>query len=132
CDHSSETRADAQTRITVVGLTGAGAGRYRHVWLTRPTLRKGRSVDADVGIHAGGAALAGKWLYLADSDALDVFNLDYVLREPGGRYTLPEVERYAVVGGRDIFSSISIDGSGGGPVLVGAAYDATTVADAPV
>ena len=78
-------------------------------------------------LHAGGAAIAGRWLYVAGTDWLYVFNLDHFVQEGDGPYQLPVRARYAIADEADRdrhnpFSSISVDGSGPEPRLVAAEY----------
>lgn len=118
-----------RTRVSVISVE---RNAYRNVELVEPYLEpaQGREpVVASRGIllHAGGAAIAGRWLYVADTEWLYVFNLDHFLQSGTGPYELPVWARYVIADPADRernnpFSSISIDGSGDEPRLVAAEY----------
>lgn len=128
-----------RTRISVISID---RGAYRNVELVEPYVARApgrRPAVASRGIllHAGGAAIAGPWLYVADTDWLYVFNLDHFVQDGSGRYELPVWARYVVAGAADRdrnnpFSSISVDGSGDEPRLVAAEYRINTRDDALV
>jgi hypothetical protein len=72
------------TRISVVDRTGPGHPRYRHVLLVAPRRRLGVPTTGAVPVHAGGIAVHGDLLYVADTVfGLRVFRLADVLRVPG-------------------------------------------------
>lgn len=118
-----------RTRISIVSVDRNG---YRNVELVEPYEQRSpgrKPVVASRGIllHAGGAAVAGRWLYIADTDWLYVFDLNHFVEDPEGRYQLPVWARYEVAGAAERersnpFSSISVDGSGDEPRLVAAEY----------
>ncbi len=118
-----------RTRISIVNVERNG---YRNVELVEPYIPRspgGASVAAarSVLLHAGGAALAGRWLYVADTDWIYVFNLAHFVQKGDGPYQLPVWARYVIADARhrdqrNPFSSISIDGSGTRPRLVAAEY----------
>jgi len=65
-------------RISFVNRSEGAYGEYRFGLLVRPT---GGTGFAQVPIHAGGIAWAGRFLYVADTNnGLRVFNLNRVLR----------------------------------------------------
>ena len=123
-----------RTRISLISLERNG---YRNVELVEP-YRQGSTVAArPVLLHAGGAAIAGRWLYVAATDWLYVFNLDHFIQEGQGPYQLPIWDRYVTADAADrdehnAFSSISIDGSAGAPRLVAAEYRLNPWSDAIV
>ena len=118
-----------RTRVSVISVD---RNAYRNVELVEPYLDRapGREpVVASRGIllHAGGAAIAGRWLYVADTEWLYIFNLDHFLQTGNGPYELPVWARYVIADPAERersnpFSSISIDGSGDEPRLVAAEY----------
>lgn len=117
CDAAEKVR---RTRISLIDVERDG---YRNVELVEPHPGGARGLL----LHAGGAALAGRWLYVADTDRLYVFNLDHFVQEGDGPYQLPVWARYVVADESDrerhnFFSSISVDGSGATPRLVAAEY----------
>jgi hypothetical protein len=123
--------ADEPVKRTRISLIDVGRNAYRNVELVEPYLDRagGETVVASRGIllHAGGAAIAGRWLYVADTDRIYVFNLRHFVREGDGPYRLPVWARYETADDRDreehnAFSSISIDGSGEEPSLVAAEW----------
>jgi hypothetical protein len=118
-----------RTRISLVSVERNG---YRNVELVEPYVQRSpgrKPVVASRGIllHAGGAAVAGRWLYVADTDWLYVFNLNHFVEDSKGQYQLPVWARYVVADAAERdrsnpFSSISVDGSGDEPRLVAAEY----------
>ena len=87
-------------RVSVVDRTDPERPRYRHVLLVAPRrpLRLGRL--GPVRVHAGGIAVVGDLLYVADTFVgVRVFRLDDVLRVPrscGHEYVLPQWRRLRV------------------------------------
>ncbi len=84
------------SRVTVVDLRDPQRVRYRHVLLVRPHRWAPVVAPGRVAVHAGGLAVAGDLLYVADTVAgVRVFRLDDVLRvtrrRGGERYVLPEL-----------------------------------------
>ncbi|HET9771613.1 MAG TPA: hypothetical protein VFS16_12050, partial [Acidimicrobiia bacterium] len=72
--------ADEPVRRTRVSLIDVARNAYRNVELVEPYLDRrpgGETAVASRGIllHAGGVAIAGRWLYVADTDRIYVFNL---------------------------------------------------------
>ena len=128
-----------RTRISLISLN---RNAYRNVELVEPYLERkpggGSTVAArPILLHAGGAAIAGRWLYVADTDRLYVFNLDHFVQEGDGDYRLPVWDRYVIADKADFdrynpFSSISIDGSAGAPRLVAAEFRLNLFSDAIV
>jgi hypothetical protein len=128
-----------RTRISLISVERNG---YRNVELVEPYLQPspgGKPAVAPRGIllHAGGAAIAGRWLYVADTDWLYVFNLDHFVQNGNRPPQLPVWARYVIAGVADRdrnnwFSSISIDGSGDDPRLVAAEYRLNNREDALV
>jgi hypothetical protein len=133
CDEDERVR---RTRISIIDVD---RDAYRNVELVEPATQQpagGAPVVASRGllIHAGGAAIAGPWLYVADTDRLYVFNLDHFVQEGNGPHQLPVWASYEIAdaGDRDkhnAFSSISVDGSGPSPRLVAAEYSFDSHAD---
>ena len=133
---------DEPVKRTRISLISVERDAYRNVELVEPYVeeRSGgrRTVAArSVLLHAGGAAIAGRWLYVADTDWVYVFNLDHFIQDGDGPYQLPVWARYVNADPDDRdrhnpFSSISIDGSGEHPTLVGAEYRLNPSAEAIV
>lgn len=115
-------------RISFVNRNEGAFGEYRFGLLVRPT---GGTGFAQVPIHAGGIAWAGRYLYVADTNnGLRVFNLDRTLRvrnrdldDTGNyRYLLPQIGRYQR-NGNFKFSALARDSSiAGKPALVAGEY----------
>lgn len=118
-----------RTRISVISVD---RNAYRNVELVEPYVQHAPGRDPVVAsrgilLHAGGAAIAGRWLYVADTEWLYVFNLNHFLQTGNGPYELPVWARYVIADPADRdrnnpFSSISIDGSGDVPRLVAVEY----------
>jgi hypothetical protein len=133
---------DEPIKRTRISLISVERNAYRNVELVEPyreTRPGGGSTVAarPVLLHAGGAAIAGRWLYVADTDWLYVFNLDHFVQDGKGTYRLPVWDRYVMADAADrdehnAFSSISIDGSAGAPRLVAAEYRLNAWSDAIV
>ena len=71
------------SRISVVDRTDPDRPRYRHVLLVVPRRRLGLRRTRPVPVHAGGIAVLGDLLYVADTFAgVRVFRLSDVLRVP--------------------------------------------------
>jgi hypothetical protein len=70
-------------RISVIDRTARGGPRYRHVLLVRPRRLLGVLTLGTVPVHAGGIALDGNLLYVADTVfGVRLFRLEDVLRAP--------------------------------------------------
>ncbi|MEW6473257.1 MAG: hypothetical protein AB1679_13380 [Actinomycetota bacterium] len=136
CDREEPVK---RTRISIISVD---RGAYRNVELVEPYLQQAPGKEPVVAargilLHAGGAAIAGRWLYVADTDWLYVFNLNHFLQDGDGPYQLPVWARYVVADPADRdrnnpFSSISIDGSGEKPRLLAAEYRLNNREDALV
>jgi hypothetical protein len=136
CDPNERVK---RTRISLVEVD---RNAYRNVELVEPYTERKEGGDSTVAarpilLHAGGAAIAGRWLYVADTDWLYVFNLDHFIQEDRGGYQLPVWDRYVLSGAADRdrynpFSSISVDGSSGAPRLVAAEFRLNPWSDAIV
>lgn len=127
-----------RTRISLISVERDG---YRNVELVEPYIQRGQAgetVEArTLLLHAGGVAIGGRWLYVADTDWLYVFNLAHFIEDGKGGYQLPVWDRYVLAdpGDRDRynpFSSISIDGSSGTARLVAAEFRLNPGSDALV
>ena len=128
-----------RTRISLISVD---RNAYRNVELVEPYLEPKQGGGATVAarpilLHAGGAAIAGRWLYVADTDWLYVFNLDHFVQDGKGAYQLPFWDRYVIADPADRdkynpFSSISIDGTAGAPRLVAAEFRLNPWSDAIV
>ena len=71
------------SRISVIDRSDPSAPRYRHVLLVAPRRRLGLLTVRAVPVHAGGIAVSGNLLLVADTLAgLRVFALDDVMRAP--------------------------------------------------
>ena len=136
CDPEERTK---RTRISLISVE---RNAYRNVELVEPYLEAKKGGGATVAarpllLHAGGAAMAGRWLYVADTDWLYVFNLAHFIQDGKGPYQLPVWDRYVLADTADRekynpFSSFSIDGSAGTPRLVAAEYRLNPWSDAIV
>lgn len=133
---------DERIKRTRISLISVDRNAYRNVELVEPYLEAKQGGGSTVAarpllLHAGGAAMAGRWLYVADTDWLYVFNLDHFVRDGDDSYRLPVWDRYVMADAADreqynAFSSISIDGSAGAPRLVAAEYRLNPASDAIV
>ena len=103
---------DAGVRVSFVN---EARNAYRHALLVRPT---GGSKFASVGIHAGGIAWFGKFLYVADTGVgVRVFDTERIMHVPKKRlgatgnyeYLLPQVGYYRSVGAKLTYSFIALD-----------------------
>ena len=128
-------------RISVVDRSDPDRPRYRHVLLVAPRPWPLHHVGA-VPVHAGGIAVRGNLLYVADTIAgVRVFRLGDVLRAPAGALgrrlaagtadggevlVLPQLQRLRVPlltgTGRLLFSFLSIGDVGGQLSLVAGEY----------
>jgi hypothetical protein len=73
-------------RITVVDRRAPEGPRYRHVRLVVPRRRPGGVRMGVVPVHAGGIAVVGDLLYVADTvSGVRLFRLSDVLRVPAGQ-----------------------------------------------
>ena len=105
-------------RITLHKTTDGNAGApYRHVLLVVP--KAGGDVDPVLS-HAGGLAWVGRYLYVASTTHLKVFDLNDIIKvrdrhaELPGRYKyiLPQSGSYDVTARPELkFSSVSVDRS---------------------
>ena len=133
---------DEPVKRTRISLIDVSRNAYRNVELVEPYREAKRGGGSAVAarpilLHAGGAAVAGRWLYVADTDRLYVFNLDHFVQEGDGAYLLPVWDRYVIADRADFdrynpFSSISIDGTAGAPRLVAAEFRLNPWSDAIV
>lgn len=115
-------------RVSFVNRAEAPYGQYRFGLLVVPTGGQG---FAQVPIHAGGIAWAGRYLYVADTgNGLRVFDLSQVLRVPDSRlgatgnyrYLIPQIGNYRQSGGLR-FSALGLDRSNASrPALVAGEY----------
>ena len=77
------------SRVSVVDRTDPAAPRYRHVLLVVPRRRLRLGLGA-VPVHAGGIAVLGDLLYVADTRAgVRLFRLSDVVRVPDRRLPVP-------------------------------------------
>jgi len=121
-------------RISVVDRTGPGAPRYRHVLLVAPHRRLGVLTVGTVPVHAGGIAVVGDLLYVADTlFGVRVFRLrdamrtrDGARRPHGYDYVLPQLMALRLplrAGRRRLrFSFLSAGELAGMPTLVVGEY----------
>ena len=132
---------DEPVKRTRISLISVERNAYRNVELVEPYVKRGPGGDTvetrGLLLHAGGAAIAGRWLYVADTDWLYVFDLDHFIGDGRGGYQLPVWARYVIADPADRdrynpFSSISIDGSAGAPRVVAAEFRLNPTADAVV
>ena len=131
-DEADVCNRDEAVKRTRISIISVDRNAYQNVELVEPYVQRspGRPpVVASRGIllHAGGAAIAGRWLYVADTDWLYVFNLDHFVQDGDGPSQLPVWARYVIADPKDRdttnpFSSISVDGTGDEPRLVAAEY----------
>jgi hypothetical protein len=124
-------------RISVVDRTGPDGPRYRHVLLVRPRRFLGVLTLGSVPVHAGGIAVHGDLLYVADTlFGIRLFRLGDVLKAPetprrrfrthGYGYVLPQSRALRVPlragPARLRHSFLSIGEVGGRPTLVVGEY----------
>jgi hypothetical protein len=118
-------------RVSFADVTDVDRVRYRHALLVEPVTVNGRADVRAVPIHAGGIALSGRWLYVADtSRGFRVFDIeraleastdrDDVIGVSGGKlhafgykYVIPQVAAHEVTSFSAPlrFSSVAIDRS---------------------
>ena len=122
------------SRISVMDRTHPGGPRYRHVLLIAPRRRLGVLTLSTVPVHAGGIAVCGDLLYVADTlFGARVFRLGDVMRIPRRRrgahgydYVLPQLMAWRVPlrsGARRLrYSFLSIGQVEGRPNLVVGEY----------
>ena len=115
------------SRISVVDPAPPDGPRYRHVRLVAPRRPLGLLRMGAVPVHAGGIAVQGDHLYVADTlVGVRVFRLGDVLRTPGGDYVLPQLMAFRVplrAGIRRLrYSFLSIGQVDGRPNLVVGEY----------
>ncbi|SOD94560.1 hypothetical protein [Blastococcus haudaquaticus] len=91
------------TRISVVDRSDPDRPRYRHVLLVVPRRLPGLRATGAVRVHAGGIAVCGDLLYVADTVlGLRLFRLRDVLRvgptgpSRGSTYVLPQLTAFRV------------------------------------
>jgi hypothetical protein len=121
-------------RISVIDRRRPDAPRYRHVLLVAPHRRLGVLTVGTVPVHAGGIAVLGDLLYVADTlFGVRLFRLRDAMRvRPGARrpqgydYVLPQLMavRMPLLAGRRRlrFSFLSIGTVAGRPTLVVGEY----------
>lgn len=130
----SRLRRTPGARISVVDRTASEAPRYRHVLLVAPHRRFGVLTVGTVPVHAGGIAVLGDFLYVADTFfGVRLFRLRDVLRTRSGTpgphgydYVLPQLMalRVPLLAGRRrlSWSFLSIGEAAGRPSLVVGEY----------
>ncbi len=126
--YRGESGSESGVRVSFVNRAEGAHGEYRFALLVNPT---GGQNFEQVGIHAGGIAWAGRYLYVADTgNGIRAFDLARTLRVPDDRlpatgnyrYLLPQVGRYRSSGGLK-FSALALDRSNPGhPALVAGEY----------
>jgi hypothetical protein len=119
--------ANAGVRVSFVNADALGRGaRYRHALLVQPS--GNASYRPLRGLHAGGIAWYGRWLYVVDTTGgLRVFDVERMLQvstkgdaigctasgsctAAGYRYVLPQVAEYRQPAGSSLrFSYLSLD-----------------------
>ena len=82
------------------------------------------STLAPIASHVGGAAWAGKYLYVPDTNnGFRVFDLTWILRTTPKNFVLPQVAYFQQPASSSLnFSFASIDATGSKPVLVSGEY----------
>ena len=122
------------SRLSVLDLSGPEGPRYRHVLLVSPRRRPGRGAMTTVPVHAGGIAVHGDVLHVADTlFGIRTFRLSDVLRVPAGErgargydYVLPQYSAFRVplrAGVRRLrYSFLSVGEVAGRPSLVVGEY----------
>ncbi len=117
-------------RVSVVDRTRPGAPRYGHALLVVPRRPLGVLTTGAVRVHAGGIAVHGDLLYVADTLAgVRVFRLGDLLRVPGRHgcdYVLPQLTAFRLplrTGARRLrYSFLSVGEVDGRPTLVVGEY----------
>ncbi|MGY1801762.1 hypothetical protein ACI78T_00585 [Blastococcus sp. SYSU D00922] len=125
-------RRTAGSRISVVGMRSPGGPRYRHVLLVAPRRLLGVLTTRTVPVHAGGIAVVGDLLYVADTVfGVRLFRLPDAMRAGGAgahghAYVLPQLMSLRLpmrsVRQRLRFSFLSVGEVAGRPVLVVGEY----------
>lgn len=145
-DHYDEP----MSRISLVNVSDMDDVRYRHLLLIEPIWLDGVQSFQAVETHCGGVVWFGRWLYVASSDRLRVFDMEGILdlkaQNPdyldsqligyydgkyhgaGYRYIVPQVAVYTIDGGDrgNYFDTLGLDRSTDPPRLVAAAYVGTS------
>lgn len=145
-DPNPAPSGDKGVRVTFADVSGLGGNvPYRHVLLVEP---KGATGLASVNIHAGGMALYGPYLYVADtSRGVRVFDTTRILTVStsaacsaqigkigaevcayGYAYALPQIGGFYYPTGTDTscrakFSYLSLDTTSNPPSLISGEYD---------
>ncbi|MEX3105316.1 MULTISPECIES: hypothetical protein [unclassified Streptomyces] len=84
-DHQGVDGRKRGSRVTFVNYEDPGKPEYRHVLLVKADSKGSFNGFRPVGSHAGGIAWVGHTLYVADTRAIRVFDLDTIWRtEPDG------------------------------------------------
>ena len=98
------------SRISVVDRTHAGGPRYRHLLLVVPRRRLGVLVMATVPVHAGGIAVHGDLLLVADTlFGVRVFRLEDVMAVPR---PAPGADGHVLRGRIDVLRRSALGGFG--------------------
>ncbi len=139
------TSYDKGVRVSFADISSTTDIDYRHVLLVKPTGTASSPSFEAVGVHAGGIAWVGDYLYVADtSNGLRVFDMSRMLEvatdqdsigcDSSGtcrayqyKYILPQVTRYALPDcGCDLtFSFVSYDSSTNS--LITGAYSSNSI-----
>lgn len=105
---------DGKSRISVVDVSRSPA-TYKHIRLVSSCSSSGCS---NLNTHAGGLAWTGRYVYMADTDAVLVFDTEAIFRLPSGEYVMPvygkwNLARTTVCTGvkSPLVSSLSVDTS---------------------
>ena len=121
---AGRTAVSAGSRLTVVDRRDPARPRYRHVALAAPVPGLRRPRLAPVRVHAGGIAVVGDVLHVADTvGGLRVFHLDDVLGTPSGP-VLVQHHRLRAAVRRDLlrWSFVAVADVGGARRLVAGEY----------
>lgn len=126
--YRGESGSEEGVRVSFVNRSEGAHGEYRFGLLVVPT---GGTGFAQVPIHAGGIAWAGRFLYVADTNnGVRVFNLNRTLRvndsdldDTGNyRYLIPQLGNYQRNGDFK-YSALSVDNSNPSkPAIVAGEY----------
>ena len=116
----------AGARVSVVDLRDPDAGAVP-ARAARPAAPSRSARPGTGAVHAGGIAVVGGWLYVADTRAgVRLFRLDDVVRAPTGELVLPELVRVrqrALPGGAPLrWSFFGVARDGGRLSLVAGEY----------
>ncbi|MFC7486802.1 hypothetical protein ACOCJ7_11225 [Knoellia sp. CPCC 206453] len=137
-DQDTEEPDDGINKGARISVLDRANAKYRHVLLAVPDGTATSPTFRIANTHAGGLAWYGRYLYVADTDGIRVFDMGRIWRANtnieesigktaagygayGYKYVVPQVHRYA---GQDTFrySSVAVDRTTSPDTLVATEY----------